>query len=262
MDVQAMARAINTLADFLGMRDAEELTPSALLSCLGRPQADVMVLFGGSILAGGDVLARAMRAGVARRYAIVGGEGHTTPALRERVQALYPDFDTHALPEAQVFAGYLSRRYGLAPDLMECRSTNCGNNITNLLALLRAGGIAHDCVILTQDASMQRRMDAGLRLHAPGTRIVNYAAYRARVTSAGGALAYEDEIAGMWPLERYVELLMSEIPRLRDDAQGYGPRGRGFIAHVDVPAAVEEAFDALRAAGAARLRAGDPRYAG
>ena len=78
MDVQAMARAINTLADFLGMRDAEELTPSALLSCLGRPQADVMVLFGGSILAGGDVLARAMRSGVARRYAIVGGEGHTT----------------------------------------------------------------------------------------------------------------------------------------------------------------------------------------
>ena len=82
------------------------------------------------------------------------------------------------------------------------------------------------------------------------------------MTAAGGALAYEDEIAGMWPLERYVELLMSEIPRLRDDAQGYGPRGRGFIAHVDVPAAVEEAFDALRAAGAARLRAGNPRYAG
>lgn len=262
MDIFAMARAINTLADFLGMRDVPALTREALLERTGQPQADVMVLFGGSILAGGEVMAQAMSARVARRYAIVGGEGHTTPALRERVHALYPDFDTRDLPEARVFAGYLKRRWGLAPDLLECQSTNCGNNITNLLALLRAQSVPHGCVILTQDASMQRRMDAGLRLRAPDVRIVNYAAYRARVTVAQGALAYSEDIAGMWPIERYVSLLMSEIPRLSDDAQGYGPRGRGFIAHVEVPGEVRAAFDALRAAGVAALRAGDGRYAG
>jgi len=32
---------------------------------------------------------------------------------------------------------------------------------------------------------------------------------------------------------------------LRDDEDGYGPRGRGFQAHVDVPPEVEAAYDAL-----------------
>ena len=39
-----------------------------------------------------------------------------------------------------------------------------------------------------------------------------------------------------------------EVPRLRDDEQGYGPRGRGFIAHVDVPDDVEAAHASLLAA--------------
>jgi hypothetical protein len=35
---------------------------------------------------------------------------------------------------------------------------------------------------------------------------------------------------------------MGEIPRLRDDKEGYGPRGKGFIVHVDIPDEVEEAW--------------------
>ncbi|STD42197.1 Uncharacterised protein [Edwardsiella tarda] len=42
-----------------------------------------------------------------------------------------------------------------------------------------------------------------------------------------------------------MSLLLGEIPRLRDDAQGYGPRGRDFIAHVDLPDEVEAAFQRL-----------------
>jgi len=34
---------------------------------------------------------------------------------------------------------------------------------------------------------------------------------------------------------RCVTLLMGEVPRLTDNANGYGPAGRGYIAHVDVP---------------------------
>ena len=41
---------------------------------------------------------------------------------------------------------------------------------------------------------------------------------------------------------------MGEVPRLRDDGEGYGPRGRGFQAHVDVPAGVVAAYAALVAA--------------
>ena len=41
------------------------LTQAAMRQAYGCPQADVMVLFGGSILAGGDVLAQAMQNGAA-----------------------------------------------------------------------------------------------------------------------------------------------------------------------------------------------------
>jgi hypothetical protein len=39
---------------------------------------------------------------------------------------------------------------------------------------------------------------------------------------------------------------MGEIPRLRDDKDGYGPQGRGFIAHVDVPGHIEAAWSRLQ----------------
>jgi hypothetical protein len=65
----------------------------------------------------------------------------------------------------------------------------------------------------------------------------------------------------MWPIDRYVSLLMGEIPRLTDDVNGYGPAGRGFIAHVDVPDDVARAYTFLRDAGVAAPRTPDQRWA-
>lgn len=253
--------AINLLGTFCGMRDVPALTGDCLKSRLGCSQADVMVLFGGSILAGGDVLAEAMKNGAAKKYVIVGGEGHTTQALRDRVHALYPDFCTDGLAEADVFSEYIKRRHGLSPDFLERHSTNCGNNITNLLALLEENGVRAESFILTQDASMQRRMDAGLRKFAPRARIVNYAAYRAEAIARDDSLAFARPIPGMWNMDRYISLLLGEIPRLTDDESGYGPRGKDFIAHVDVPEDVREAFEILRGYDPTLVRGADDRYA-
>lgn len=54
------------------------------------------------------------------------------------------------------------------------------------------------------------------------------------------------ESAGLWEMGRFCDLLLGEIPRLRDDADGYGPRGKGFIDHFDIPQEVEEAWKRLR----------------
>lgn len=259
--LQRIAESINLLGRFCGMRDVPALTRNHLAPRIGTDRADVMVLFGGSIISGGDVLAEAMKNGAAEKYVIAGGEGHTTQTLRDTVHALYPDFNTDGLPEAEVFAGYLKRRHGLAPDLLECASTNCGNNITNLLALLGENNIPAHTVILTQDASMQRRMDAGLRKYAPDTRIVNFAAYDARVSVQNGALAFDEAIPGMWNMDRYISLLLGEIPRLTDDPDGYGPAGKGFIAHVDVPDEIRAAFETLKAYDPKLVRQADSRYA-
>lgn len=86
--LEQVARDINALSSFLGMRDVPTLCRNTFVARYGFEQADVMALFGGSILAGGDVLADAMRAGVARTYVIVGGAGHTTETFRARVREL------------------------------------------------------------------------------------------------------------------------------------------------------------------------------
>lgn len=262
MELTELAASMNVLSRFCGLRDLAEPTPQELRAHYGIAQADVMVLFGGSVLCGGDVLAEAMRAGAAAHYVIVGGEGHTTQTLRDKMQAQFPGWQTQALTEAELFQSYLCRRYGLAADALECRSTNCGNNVSFLLALLRERRFASRSILLCQDAAMQRRMDAVMRLLAPkDTLLINYAAYEAVAEARDNALVFAHEIQGMWEPERYLSLLLGEIPRLRDDAQGYGPCGKGFLAHVEIPDAVERAFQRLSREYQGSIRKAEARFA-
>lgn len=94
---------------------------------------------------------------------------------------------------------------------------------------------------------------------APDIRCLNYAAYRAEVVVQDNTLAYAQNIHGMWDIDRYVNLLMGEIPRLADDADGYGPRGKNFIAHVDVPTEVRAVHAALQPVYG--TRAANPAFA-
>lgn len=257
---ERVAECINILGEFCGKRDVPELTREQLKCKCGTEQADVMVLFGGSIMCGGDVLAKAMEQQVAGRYLIVGGEGHTTQTLRRRVHREFPEIETDGLPEAEVFAAYLRVRHGLQADFLECRSTNCGNNITNMLKLIREKNLPLHSILLAQDATMQHRMEAGLRKYVSGVKIINYATYRAKVTVKNGELAYEKEIRGMWEMDRYISLLMGEIPRLSDTPQGYGPRGKNFIAHVEIPEKVQRAFAELQKEYGGMVREANPAY--
>lgn len=258
--LEKTAANINTLGAFLGKRDLPVLNRQALWETYQISQADVMVLFGGSILNGGRVLAEAMKDQTAKTYVIVGGEGHTTETLRQKMHREFPDLETAGLPEAKVFAAYLERQHGLAVDFLECDSTNCGNNITYLLALLKEKGIPFQSIILAQDATMQRRMEAGLQKYV-GTdvTIINYAVYQAEVAAKGGELVFKEDIWGMWEMERYISLLMGEIPRLSDEEGGYGPKGKDFIAHVDIPGEVRAAFEELREVYG--VREANPLYA-
>ena len=61
-----IAECINILGRFCGKRDVENLLVSELKNKYQLEQADVMVLFGGSIMCGGDVLATAMKNNVAK----------------------------------------------------------------------------------------------------------------------------------------------------------------------------------------------------
>lgn len=107
---------------------------------------------------------------------------------------------------------------------------------------------------------------ASMRLHAPELEVVNFATYQATVAPAEPltaplGLSFDHEPWGMWDMERYVSLLMGEIPRLTDDAAGYGPHGAGYIAHVDIPEEVQTAFTLLKERFPHLIREANPAFA-
>jgi hypothetical protein len=53
---------------------------------------------------------------------------------------------------------------------------------------------------------------------------------------------HNSEIPGVWGVDRFLSLLLGEVPRLRDAPGGYGPKGSGFIDRVDIPEEVETAW--------------------
>lgn len=257
-----IADSINILSRFCGKRDIQDLSAAALQRTYGITQADVMVLFGGSIICGGDILAYAIKNNIAKHYVIAGGIGHTTETLRQTVHTAYPSIDTSDLSEAEIFNTYLKTVYNLHADYLETQSTNCGNNITYVLDLLKKHSISFTSIILCQDATMQRRMEAGLRKYiSDNILVINYATYAAEVSMCNNKLNYVTPISGMWDINRYITLLMGEIPRLTDNSRGYGPLGKNFIAHVDIPADVQNAFEYLKTIYGTNIREANPRYA-
>ena len=85
-----------------------------------------MILFGGSIMCGGEVLAQAMQNNIAKKYVIVGGAGHTTETLREIAHFYAPQINTFNKSEAEIFNEYIYNLYGVKADYTETKSTNCG----------------------------------------------------------------------------------------------------------------------------------------
>ena len=267
------AQAANMLACWCAKRDVSAMSQEVLRKEAGLADgtADLFVLFGGGVMGSVATLAAAVRAGVARHYAIVGGRGHATYWLDQAVeQVRAADL---ALPEpgiaseAEMLDALLFARYGLHADLLETRSTNCGNNIGYLLDLLEGEGSVPASVILCQDAVMQRRMDVtGQRQVAERpafarTRVVNWPAYEAELACKDDALGWAHAPEGIWSIDTYLQLLLGEVARLTDDEQGYGPRGRDFVVHVDVPEEVRAAAGALQAACGEVGRTPDERYA-
>ena len=195
------ARHLDTIASWLALEDPEP------------DHVDLMLLFGGSLPSGWDRAEDAVRAGRVGTLMLVGGQGHShgraAPPPRRR------DRDHRG----QLMAAHLRDRHGIERVLLEPTSTNCGNNVSRARDVAFRHGLDPRTVALVQDPTMQRRMDAVFRLSG-----------RRRCRSTAGA-RWAWHVAG-GPL---TSLVMGEVPRLRDDRDGYGPRGRGFIAQSTCP---------------------------
>jgi uncharacterized SAM-binding protein YcdF (DUF218 family) len=233
--------AINTIAAFLAEDD-------------GGEAADIVVLAGNAMLWTLEgAVARARSLGVS--LLISGGVGHSTALLQDAVAAhpVYRNAPPGVGSEAALLAAIAVHCLGFSAQriIAEGLSTNCAENAVFSRHMLDVVGLCPARLMLIQDPLMQRRTAASFRTAWGGNaEIVNWPVWRPKVAVAGEAILFHDPPAGArWSALRFMELLLGEIPRLRDDEAGYGPRGRGFISHVDIPELVEAAHRHLITCG-------------
>jgi uncharacterized SAM-binding protein YcdF (DUF218 family) len=233
----------NILSSFLSLRDLPSLDAST------PTDFHAIVVCGSAVLSTVTSAVDALKLGVAPRILFSGGVGHSTPLLYDAVKAT--PYASAVLPtgnspsEAEVLKDY-ALALGAPPTslLVETASTNCGSNAALSRATLEAAGVPHPHkLLIIQDPTMQRRTHASFEKvysDAPGATLVSWAPIVPTLTATG-----EVDPQGVWEKDRYLALLLGEIPRLKDAPGGYGPKGSGFIAHVDIPEEVIAAHDRL-----------------
>lgn len=184
---------------------------------------------------------------------ISGGIGHSTPFLYAAV-ARHPRYNT--LPttgrsEAAILADIAIRFWNIPKEnvLVEDKSTNCGENAAFTRDMMAAHQLAPAQAILVQDPTMQRRTAATFaRVWRGLAHQVNWfnlpGIVPTLVTTPRDTRFAAGE--GMWSVDRYLSLIVGEIPRLRNDKDGYGPDGRDFIEAVTIPDPVFTAWHTLR----------------
>lgn len=200
------------------------------------------------------------RPDLAKALVIVGGIGHSTKPLYDAV-AKHPRYHPLAdsvdgLPEARVLQLILEKYYDVdkitskgCKILYEDKSTNCGQNAMFTRRVLETAGFhSPRSIMIVQDTTMQLRTIATFefvyRDLTDPPKLVSCPVFVPKVKLSGSNIEYdlpELSTAELWEKQRLYELLVGEIPRLRDDENGYGPRGKNFMSHVDVSKEIEAA---------------------
>ena len=238
--------AVRTIMDFLCLRDVERLDRACVERYFDGKRADVIVVFGNDLPQVAETGCRAWIEGIGTWLLFCGGVGHSTAILRERMRR-DPRYERYSEKgsEAGLFAEIAVHGYGIPREriLLDTTSANSGENARNARRILDKHKISKERLILMQDPLMQRRSYMSLKRAMPDTcRILNFAPFLPDCDEDLNPISGQD---GVWNRDRFLELLLGEIRRLRDDERGYGPKGTGFIEHVDIPEQVETAWNIL-----------------
>lgn len=242
--------AINTVARFLALDD---LSPQ---NGQHTPAFGLVVLAGNALLWTLEgAVKKARAAGVP--LLISGGIGHSTRLLAAAVDShpVYRKALAGQTSEARLLGDIAAMFLGLDQSrlLLEEASTNCGENGLFSRSFLEKTGMRPSSMLLIQDPLMQRRTDASFRQAWADTecpKIINWPVQVPRVGYRNERIDYlQSPNSRKWAADRFMSLLTGEIQRLRDDENGYGPHGKGFLPHVDIPYEVETAWQHIMSSG-------------
>ncbi|OCA97003.1 YdcF family protein [Clostridium beijerinckii] len=250
MNSEEIQYCINKVSEFLAVRDISTLNPKELERKFGFKKVDILVLLGNSIPYTVQCAVNAWKNNICDKILISGGIGHSTQILRDEIRrsSEFNSIKVDGRPEADIFFDIMTKIYGVNSDkiIIENKSTNCGDNAKKTIELLRKLNIEYKSLILIQDPTMQLRTFASFSkyTYSDNVKLINYAPFIPKIDM--NLKLSNTGINGIWDDKRYLELLMGEIPRLRDNENGYGPNGKGFIVHVDIPREIEEAYNSLK----------------
>lgn len=242
--------AINTIAGFLALDDVKDWKRQKVAAF------DLVVLAGNALLWTLEgAVKKARWAGVP--LLISGGIGHSTRLLAAAVDAhpVYRKALASQTSEARLLGDIAAMFLGLDQSrlLIEEGSTNCGENGLFSRRFLEKIGFFPKSLLLTQDPLMQRRTDASFRqawINAPCPEIINWPVQVPRIGYRNDQIDYlQDPNSRKWTPERFLSLLTGEILRLNDDENGYGPRGKGFLPHIEIPDDVRLAWLHIKTCG-------------
>lgn len=215
--------------------------------------ADCVVLAGNAVIPSIDAACR-IASEQQIPLLITGGIGHSTTFLYAAI-AKHPRYNTirtNGRAEAAILADIARQFWDIPAEniWIEDRSTNCGENASFSASLLANSGRPINTAIVVQDPTMQRRTLATFRRvtrdDPDAPRWLSHPGFTPELFLEDDKIAFARQQEGVWSIDRYLSLIAGEIPRLRNDETGYGPRGHDFIVHVDFPPAVEAAWQVLQ----------------
>lgn len=240
----------NEIAKFLAVRDVDKLYCRDLEKAVGLKKVDVLVLLGNSITYTIKCAVDAYRNNLCDRILINGGIGHSTEILRNQIKKnkRFERIEVDNRAEADIFFDIMTKIYNISSDniIVENQSTNCGDNAFKAITLLDKLNISYSSLLLIQDPTMQLRTYASFLKYVNDKKVklINYAPFIPVINN--NLNLTNTDIDGIWNEQRYLELIIGEIPRLKDDINGYGPCGKNYIAHVEVPKKIEEQYIRLK----------------
>lgn len=241
---------INEISKFLAIRDISKLNSFELEKVFGIMKVDILVLLGNSIPHTIKCAVYAYENNLCDMILINGGIGHSTEILRQQVRKdeRFNSIQVDNRAEADIFFDIMTKIYKVPENMIivENQSTNCGDNALKAVKLLSELQISYNSILLVQDPTMQLRTHASFKKHIRNekVKIINYAPFIPEVNE--DLKLINRDVDGIWEEKRFLELIMGEIPRLKDDVKGYGPCGKNFIAHVEVPSEIEEYYNRLK----------------
>jgi hypothetical protein len=228
-----LIQCVNNVCEWLARRDIQQITAKEVQRTTNLNYFDALFAFGCDLTEIPEFASKVYHMGLCRTIVFSGGIGHGTEGLRINAKGKY-GIHLHNSTEAEIMAAIASEFCGVPSNkiLIEDKSTNTSENALFSLDLLTRSYGKPAGILLVQDPLAQQRSHLTLmRYTDEDTKLISFAPFIPHYIHNKP-----------WAEERFFDLIFREVTRIGDDENGYGPKGKNYIAHIDIPESVLESY--------------------